>query len=193
LFTHSNSSGLANAGRAINGGLLPGQTFETVIQNPTGYHFFRGFDILFTSGTDNTAPGDNTASLRLSVFNYFASNWSLNDAGGGTDSGLSSVTTGAAGMRLDLTLTSPTAYSVTLTPLNGAPAYTQTGTLAGPISWVDYRLWDGISGGPNDTPNNFEISSMTIVPEPSSLTLIGLGTFGLLFAARRKQASRETT
>src|SRR6267378_3398860 len=35
LLSHSTSSGLANAGRAINGGLQPGQTFETVIQNPT--------------------------------------------------------------------------------------------------------------------------------------------------------------
>jgi hypothetical protein len=187
LFTHSNNSGLANAGRAINGGLLPGQTFETVIQNPTAYNFFRGFDILFTGGPDNNAPGDNTASLRLSVFNYFASNWSVNDLGGGTGTGLSSVTTGTAGVRLDLTLTSATAYSLTLTPLNGATPYTQSGTLAGPITWVDYRLWDGASGGPNDTANNFEIRSMTVsVPEPSSLAFIGLGAAGLLFLRRRK-------
>jgi hypothetical protein len=183
LFTHTNNSGLANAGRAINGGLLPGQTFETVIQNPTAYHFFRGFDLLFTSGPDNNVPGDNTAALRLSVFNYFASNWDVS----GTGTGLSSTTTGAAGVRLDLTLTSATAYSLTLTPLNGATPYTQSGTLAGPITWVDYRLWDGASGGPNDTANNFEISSMTIsVPEPSSLALLGLGSMGLMFFRRRK-------
>src|SRR5262245_34883634 len=105
LATHANSSGLANAGRAITGGLLPGETFETVIDNPTEYHFFRGFDILFTSGPDNNGPGNNTARLRVSVFNYFASNWSVTDAGGGTDTGLSSLTTAAAGMRLDLKVT----------------------------------------------------------------------------------------
>src|SRR5262245_16127911 len=76
LFTHSNNTGLANAGRAIAGGLQAGQTFETVIQNPTGYHFFRGFDILFTNNADNSVPGDNAAALRLSVLNYFARNWS---------------------------------------------------------------------------------------------------------------------
>src|SRR5436190_19592794 len=64
LATHANNSGLANAGRSITGGLLPGQTFETVIDNPTAYHFFRGFDILFTSGPDNNAGGNNTAALR---------------------------------------------------------------------------------------------------------------------------------
>src|SRR5258706_5156615 len=45
LSTHANNTGLANAGRAISevGGLQVGQTFETVIDNPTVYHFFRGF------------------------------------------------------------------------------------------------------------------------------------------------------
>lgn len=187
LFTHDNSSGLANAGRSITGGLQAGQMFETIIQNPTAYHFFRGFDILFTGGSDNSAPGDNTAALRLSVFNYFASNWSVNDNGGGTGTGLSSLTTGAAGVKIDLTLTSATAYSLTLTPLNGGTPYSQSGTLAGPINYVDYRLWDGASGGPNDTANNFEISQMTIttVPEPGTLALLGLG-LGVVFLRRRK-------
>src|SRR6478672_11556587 len=105
LFTHDNSTGLANAGRAINGGLVAGETFETVIQNPTPFVFFRGFDILFTSGPDNNAPGNNAASLRLSVFNYYNQNWNINDAGGGTDTGFNSGAggTGTAGMRLDLT------------------------------------------------------------------------------------------
>jgi hypothetical protein len=50
LFVHDNNTGLANAGRAVNGGLQQGQTFETVIQNPNTFHFFRGFDVLFTNG-----------------------------------------------------------------------------------------------------------------------------------------------
>ena len=58
LFVHDNSTGLANAGCAINGGLQAGQTFETVIQNPTAFHFFRGFDMLFTNGPDNSVPGE---------------------------------------------------------------------------------------------------------------------------------------
>ena len=186
LFTHDNHTGLANAGRAIIGGLQPNQTFEAVINNPTAYHFYRGFDMLFTSGPDNTAPGNNTAALRLSVFNYGGNNWNINDSGS-TSSPLSSSITGAAGMKLDLTLYSATTYSLTLTPLNGATPYTESGTLAGgPISYVDFRLWDGASAGPNDTANNFEISDLTIVPEPSTLALIGLGSAGLLFLRRRK-------
>ncbi len=62
LFNLSSSAGLANAGRAITeaGGLQTGQTFETVIQNPStsaGYYTYRGWDLLFLNGTDNNAPG----------------------------------------------------------------------------------------------------------------------------------------
>ncbi|HZV33770.1 MAG TPA: PEP-CTERM sorting domain-containing protein [Verrucomicrobiae bacterium] len=186
LFTHSTSSGLANAGRSINGGLQAGQTFETIFQNPTAYHFYRGFDMLFTSGPDNNPPGANAASLRLSVFQYGGNNWNINDTGS-VGTGYSSSITGAAGVKLDLTLTSATSYTLTMTPLNGGAVYSHSGTLAGPVDYVDYRLWDGASGGPNDVANNFEISSMAVnVPEPSTLALIGLGSAGLLFLRRRK-------
>jgi len=188
LATHDNSIGLANAGRGILGGLLPGETFETVIDNPTPSHFFRGFDILFTSGPDNNAGGNNTSALRASVFNYGSTTWGLNDAGGSSSTGINQATVGAAGMRLDLTLTSATTYSLTMTPLNGATPYTHAGTLAGgPITWVDFRLYHGTSTGAEDPTDNFEISYMTIsVPEPSTLSLIGLGSAGLLFLRRRK-------
>jgi hypothetical protein len=187
LFVHDNNTGLANAGRAINGGLHAGQTLETVIQNPNTFHFFRGFDILFTNGPNNSVPGDNAAALRLSVFNYYTSNWNVNDAGGGTATPLTSSITGAAGVKIDLTLTSATGYSLTMTPLNGATPYSQSGTLAGPIGWVDYRLWNGASSGPNDVANNFEISRMSVVPEPATFTLLAFGTGGALGVGRRRK------
>ncbi|MGH8023746.1 MAG: hypothetical protein ACRED1_09205, partial [Limisphaerales bacterium] len=48
LFNTSSTSGISVVGRSIAepGGLQPGQTFETVIQNPTPYTFYRGFDVL---------------------------------------------------------------------------------------------------------------------------------------------------
>jgi hypothetical protein len=178
-------SGLSNVGRAINGGLGVGQTFETVICNPTAYHFYGGYDILFYSGTDNLPGGNNNAALRASVFNYGGSSWGINDSGAHSTP-LTSATTGASGMKLDLYLTSANSYSLTMTPLNGATPYTLQGTLSGPIDYVNYRLYDGKSAGPADAANNFGISYMEVVPEPSTFALIGLGMSGLWIFRRRK-------
>lgn len=163
----NNGSGISVAGRAIGqvSGLQPGQTFETVIANPTAYHYYGGFDILFYNGTTNLPAGDNAAALRTLVFNYYTTTWKINDYSGTTVTPLTAANTAAAGMKFDFTLTSTNTYSLTMTPLsNPSAAYTQNGTLNTnlPINWINYRLWNGPSSGPNDTADNFEISSMTI-------------------------------
>ena len=58
LFNLSSTGGISIVGRSINGtnGLQPGQTFETVIQNPSAYAFYRGFDILFANSPTNLPP-----------------------------------------------------------------------------------------------------------------------------------------
>lgn len=167
LFNLNSSGGISIVGRSIieTGGLQPGQTFETVLQNPTTYDFYRGFDILFGNSTTNLPAGDNTSALRMLVFNYFSSNWKAVDISGTTFVPLDASDTGAAGMIFDLTLLSTSTYSFTMTPLaSPSSAYTQTGTFSAnlPINWVTCRLWDNQSAGPNDTANNFFISSMTI-------------------------------
>jgi hypothetical protein len=194
LFNLSTSAGLANAGRGITGGLQVGQTFETVLQNPstyTGglfYGGYRGWDILFGNATDNNAPGDNTSAIRADVFNYFnpAQNWAVVDGGGTTHTTLTGPTTAAQGVMLALTLDSATTYSLTLTPLNGATARTVNGTYSGSINYVDFRLYNAASGGLSDAADNFGISSMEVVPEPSSMALAGLGAIGLMFFRRPK-------
>jgi hypothetical protein len=190
LATYSSSTGLANAGRAINGGLGVGQTFETVIQNPStsaGFYTYRGWDILFTSGTDNNAAGVNTAALRLSVFDYYNASqyWGINDAGS-KHTTLAGPTTAAQGVKIDLYLDSATTYSLTMTPLNGATPFTTQGTLAEPIDYVNFRSYNAVSGGLTDTANNLGISYMEVVPEPSAFALIGLGMSGLWIFRRRK-------
>jgi hypothetical protein len=179
-------SGLSDVGRAINGGLQVNKIFETVIENPTAYHFYGGFDILFFNGTDNLPGGNNAAAIRASVFNYGGSSWGINDPSH-RSTPLTAAGTGAAGMKLDLYISSATSYSLTLAALNGSGTYTQTGTLTGgPIDYVNFRLYNGLSAGPDDTANNFEISYMTVIPEPSTLALLGLCSAGLLFIRRRK-------
>jgi hypothetical protein len=192
LFNLSSTNGISIGGRAINGGLQPGQKFETIIQNPVTYHFFRGWDIAFFNGTDNHPAGNNSASIALNIFGYTFTgslpNWDVTD-NSTTTTTLSPYTTGSAGMKLDLTLTSATTYSLTLTPLsNPGAAYTQSGSFSGgPIDWVQFRLYNTISSGPTDTASNFEINGMTIstIPEPSALLLLGLGSAGFLFRRRR--------
>ena len=192
LMTHSTSTGLANAGRAILGGLDVGQTFETVIQNPStwqGTYAYRGFDLLFTAGPDNNPGGDNTNALRVQVFDYFNANqyWAITDADGTTHlngtvaPAFPAALTAAEGMKLDFTLTSTTSYSLTLTPLNGATPYSQTGTLSTNITWFNFRSYNGVSAGLTDTANNFSISSMTIaVPPPATLSILKDGSNVLL-------------
>ncbi|HUA39317.1 MAG TPA: hypothetical protein VMA35_13075 [Candidatus Sulfopaludibacter sp.] len=195
LLDGSSVGGISIAGRAITepGGLQPGQTFQTVIQNPTGYHFYRGFDILFCNGTDTNPGGDNAAALRLTVFGYYggygATFWSVTDGSpyGSTTTPLDFTNTAAGGMQIALTLTSATNYSLTMTPLNGTTPYTLTGSLALtntdadtslivtnlPINYVNYRLWNTASSGPNDTTNNFFISSMTILGLTLNIQVVG--------------------
>lgn len=181
LATYAAHSGLADVGRAITqpGGLQPGQTLEMVIQNPLGYHFYRGWDICCYNGTNNNPGGVNTAALRTQLFAYYNTQWDVVDNDGDTLTPLDLSTTGAAGMKFDLTLTSTNTYSVTMTPLSEPTnAYTQTGTLTAtsqtgtgtntitttnlPINWINFRLYWGVSSGVSDAYDNFEISRMTI-------------------------------
>jgi len=179
LLDQSSSSGLANAGRSIPGGLQVGQTFQAIIQNPVnnaGIYTYRGFDILFTSGSDNNPGGANASALRLTVFDYFNPSmiWSVTDANnsGGYRTGVSAMTTGASGMIIALTLNSTNSYTLNMAPVSDPnnPYFTYSGTLIGgtnlPINFINFREWNTASSGLTDTADNFGISAMTIQGPP---------------------------
>lgn len=189
-------SGISDVGRSITGGLQIGQTFETVIQNPSvsgGYYSYTGWDILFGNATDNNLAGDNTSAIRAQVFNYYnaSQNWAINDSTYSAHSLKTSLTgpgTAVSGLKIDLTLDSASTYTLTMTPLNGGASYTLDSTYSGPIDYVNFRLYNTPSSGGSDVTDDFGISYMEVtpVPEPASLALFGLGFGGLLLFRRRK-------
>jgi len=167
LINTNSSSGLANAGRSIPGGLQVGQTFEAFIVNPSATQFFRGWEITFLDNTDNDNGGDKTGEAmsvyHFEYFNYGA--WQISDLlSGNQATTLNASDTNPGGMKLDLTLTATNAYHLVLTPLsNPSNVYTHDGNLkTNAINWVQFQMFNTASSGTNDIANNFEISSMTI-------------------------------
>ena len=99
-------------------GCSPAKRSKTVLQNPTAYHFYRGWDFLYYNGTNNEPAGVDIHAIRTDVFDYYGTNWSIIDDNGSTLTPLTAGTTAAAGMKYDFTLTSTNTYVATLTPLS---------------------------------------------------------------------------
>jgi hypothetical protein len=188
---------IAQAGRAIPGGLSVGQTLSVVIDNPTERRFFRGYTVRFNTGGGNTAYAQPPVSrLAVGTFEYFTNGkWYATGTGGNPT--LFDTDTNH-GMRIDLTLTGVNTFTLSMTPLNDPSiAYTKSGTLDGPagsaIDWVEFELYNTdsdwypshtITGGETD----FYISNMQIsaIPEPGSAALIAAACSGLLLRRRRE-------
>jgi hypothetical protein len=166
------STDISRAGRAFPyGALQPGQTFTTVIANPTSRTFFRGYTIVLSNGADNIAYGGAGTSVAVGAFEYFSyGRWYTSptfNTGGTT---LFDTDTSTNGMQLDFTLTSTNSYHLVMTPLgNPAIAYAEDGTFTNtPITWVTYQLFNTDSDfyptlapcGPDRT--DFYIKSMTV-------------------------------
>lgn len=165
---------ISRAGRALpNGGLRPGDTFSTVIANPSTRKFFRGYTIVLSTGSDNIAYGSLGQQVTVGTFEYFTYGSWYTSAGA---TSLLDTDTTTNGMRVDITLTSSNAFHVLMTPLgNPALAYSTDGTLEnkgltdqGAVNWVTFQLYNTDSNfypglatcGPD--PTDFYIKSMTV-------------------------------
>jgi hypothetical protein len=165
------SGDISRAGRAFpNGGLQPGQTFSTVIANPTERKFYRGYTIVLSNGGENIQYGGAGTVVTVGCFDYFSyGKWYTSEtwATGRTPILDTDTTTG---MQLDITVTSTNTYHLVMTPLsNPASAYAEDGTFStnGPISWVTYQLYNtdsdwypSVCANPQRT--DFYIKSMTV-------------------------------
>jgi hypothetical protein len=117
--------------------------------------------------------------------------WHLSDASGNILTGVLTSATAATGVRIDVAIGAADSYTLTMTPASGgAPLYTHSGTLGSPglpTNWVQFQNYNGVASGVN-TPTDFYISQMSIVPEPATFGMLSIGA-GLLsvIAARRRK------
>ncbi|SPE51744.1 exported hypothetical protein [Verrucomicrobia bacterium] len=167
---------ISRAGRAIPGGLQPGETFSTIFANPATRTFYRGYTIVFSNGGDNIQYGGAGTMLSVGTFEYFTyGRWYASGTNafnnGYTGTTLFDTDTSTNGIQLDVTVTSTNSYHLVMTPLNNPTnTFSQDGGFAtnGPITWVTYQLYNTDSDfyptvatcGPD--PTDFYIKSMTI-------------------------------
>jgi hypothetical protein len=175
---------MVTATRGFAAPLQVNQMISTVFDNPTQVGYWAGFSVgLLSGGTE-----------RVSVWRYYVSWWpaggnpyDLWQVTGPSNDDLTTLHTydTDGGVRLDIGLTGANTFSLSMTPLDHPElAYSRTGTLAnsGDIDAIQFSFFNNATDPLAAT--DFYISSMTIIPEPSTLGLIGLG--GLLFLRRRK-------
>lgn len=189
---------ISQAGRAIPGGLVPGNTLHVVIDNPIERQFFRGYTVRFNTGGGNTVfMGAPQSRMAVGTFEY-STNGKWFATGTGGDPTLFDVDTNH-GMRIDFTLTGPDTFNLVMTPLNDpALAFSKSGTLDGPagapINWVEFELYNTDSDW-YPTPNgqgretDFYASNMwiTFIPEPTSAVLLVMGAGVMLGVGARKR------
>jgi hypothetical protein len=180
---YGNSGNAGDSVRPFTGGALSiGQTVKVDLDQ--GYE---------DTGATVGFGLQNAASSNLVEVYYIGgdtvNSWKKNDAGGQVNLAADGVIgfTGD-GLHLEITLLTATTYSGTLNKLNptGAPV-AFSGTLnagAGDQAIVKLRLFNFNSGGGNNA--NFYGNNLAVVPEPSTIMLVGFGLLGALALRRRK-------
>jgi hypothetical protein len=129
----------ARATRVLDAPLNVGDAVSLDFDNPELKPFdpfaASGFVVRLNSGGGpKSQPGVTEKFGFFTTFGFNSGNWSLTDAAGLNDTGLSSDET-TEGATFRFTLTAPENYSLEILPLaSGAPLVTHTGSLASPAS-----------------------------------------------------------
>jgi hypothetical protein len=122
-----------------------GQTFSTVISNPTDRGVYRGYTIVLGNFPEN-ADHDPDQVVAVGTFEYLTfGRWYTSKTHGTIDCSLFDTNTAPAGMQVDVTPTSTNTYHLVMTPLDHPElAYSEDGPFEnpGPIVWVMYQLYN---------------------------------------------------
>jgi hypothetical protein len=137
---------ISRAGRSCSP-LLPGQTFSTIIANPTERLFYRGYTLRLVTGSDNTMYGNAGTQIAVGTFEYFGSNgrWYTTETYNSGRTSLFDTDTTTNGMQIDITMTTSNSYHLVMTPLgNPAIAYSEDSTLMtnSPVNWIEYEIYN---------------------------------------------------
>ncbi len=144
---------ISRAGRLLpNGELKPGQTFSTVVANPSCHSYYRGYTIILSTGSDNILYGSVGSQVSAGTFDYFMEGYWYTTATFQTGyTPLSVEDTTTNGVQIDITLTSTNTYHLVMTPVgNPERTYSEDGTLEnnkltggqGAVNWVTYQLYN---------------------------------------------------
>jgi len=162
----------------VGGALIVGQTISFQIDNGN----------IQSGGT--VGIGLQNSGLGNNRFEFFFvgndTNYTYLDNGGSQDSGIGFT---SSGLTLDFTLTGADTYSIDVTPL-GSSTSSWTGTLGGtPGSGVDRLRFFNFNAG-SGSASDFYANNISIIPEPSSLMMLGLAGMAAagLVALKRKRS-----
>jgi hypothetical protein len=125
------------------------------------------------------------------IFN--SGEWRVQDAGrDSVGTGVFDTDTAAAGALFSVTRTGTDTYDVLLDPLGEGPSYMASHTFAFagvPVDWIQFTLNNTVTdtNTPPTKATDFYISSMRIVPEPGTWSLLLLGSAGVLLGMARRR------
>jgi hypothetical protein len=170
------STDVSKTGRSFpNGGLQPGQTFSTVLSNPTDRHFFRGYNVVLSTGSDNLDYNHTGSEISVGCFEYFSyGKWTIGDAvldkiHSNIPTTLFDTDTTTNGVQIDISITGTNTYHAALTPL-GHPelAFSTNSAFTNTPTWVTFQQFNTDSDfyptlapcGPDRT--DLYIKSMTV-------------------------------
>jgi hypothetical protein len=191
-----------------------GQTLKVVIDNPTERQFFKGYFVRLNgaaAGIDGKGVDGNICyggyactnpfvnpvvpKGNIGTFEYFtAGEWFVDGASGPT--GVFDTDTAAAGALISVKRTGANAYDVLIDSLGSVADFMESGIAFAnpgvPVNWIEFTFFNTTTdtGEPPTTATDFYISSMMIVPEPGTGTLLLLGAGGALLGIARARIGK---
>lgn len=147
------------------------------------------------TGVDSTAPGEiginlySGGAFRLGLkFTGGGTNWQLNDGGSDFTAGNLTWSGGSPGTTLNYSFTRGTGNTYSLSLTQGSESYSgiNNTSTSGTMDIDEFEIYSSAQG----SGENVGFDNISVVPEPSTYALLGLGAaFGLWHLRRRRSVN----